>query len=65
LPAEHDLILGTPDGSCRLGITQKQLDELYIVCTAKEEDGFRTPKPRPMAGAFFLCGWQKPQTFFQ
>jgi len=45
---------GTPDGSCRLGTTQKQLDELHIVCTAKEEESSMLSSPRRKAGAF-LC----------
>ena len=44
---------GTPDGSCRLGTTQKQLDELHIVCTAREEESSMLSSPRRKAGAFY------------
>ena len=48
---------GTPDGSCRLGITQKQLDELHIVCTAKEEESSMLSSPPPEGGGLFYATW--------
>lgn len=36
--AEHVMIFGAPIQPAEWGGTQKQLDELHICCTAKEEE---------------------------